>query len=344
MHEYIEVQFRRNDKPYWIKRQVAAGFEFEEADPPTRTIDVGFAPFDDGTRYRMAHIRQVKGWSPQEFRLRLSVEDGSLVIRGDDEFSLPEGFYDVTANVSDAKARKRPKRVEVPHDDHGVVVVDLELDDRTIDVDLSAADQQILDVLASSTLDDQPGVQWVEDDDIRPARRACVLNLLASLRVFPTASAPLLSDVTCLFKALDERSYGQVETAFADRVTQLSEDHDKVYPEGRPNAPIHRQLIPAIGEFDASARGLFDETGLLSFRAEGGPSLQMVVASPKQAYDHRFVDLDLDLGNPLQDVVGLLVHIGELLDGRPTNHLDLRKQLAKGKAAPYLYYSVKAAD
>ena len=110
MHEYIEIQFRRNDKPYRIKRQVSAGFEFVEADPPTRTIDVGFAPFDDGTRYRMAHIRQVKGWEPQEFRLRLSVEDGSLVIRGDDEYSLPEGFYDVTAKRITSGAPEIAKR------------------------------------------------------------------------------------------------------------------------------------------------------------------------------------------------------------------------------------------
>ena len=68
MHEYIEVQFRRNGKPYRIKRQVSSGFEFQETDPPTRMIDMGFAPFDDGTKYRMAHIRQVKGWGSRQSR------------------------------------------------------------------------------------------------------------------------------------------------------------------------------------------------------------------------------------------------------------------------------------
>jgi hypothetical protein len=57
MHEYIEVQFRRNGKGFRIARQVSGGFEFEESDPPTRTIDLGFALFDDGTRYRMASGR-----------------------------------------------------------------------------------------------------------------------------------------------------------------------------------------------------------------------------------------------------------------------------------------------
>jgi hypothetical protein len=102
---------------------------------------------------------------------------------------FPKGFYDITANVMGTKVKKRPKRVEVVHDNHGVVVVDLELDERTIEVDISKADQKILDVLAASTIDKQPGTAWVENEDIRPTRRACVLNLLASLRVFPSVSA-----------------------------------------------------------------------------------------------------------------------------------------------------------
>jgi hypothetical protein len=48
------------------------------------------------------------------------------------------------------------------------------------------------------------------------------------------------------------------------------------------------------------------------------------------------------VANPLQDVTGLLIHIGELLDGKPTNHLDLRKMIAKGRGEPYLYYTVRS--
>ena len=48
----------------------------------------------------------------------------------------------------------------------------------------------------------------------------------------------------------------------------------------------------------------------------------------------------MDLGNPLQDVLGFVVHMGELLSGKPTNHLDLRKKLLKTRAAPFLYYTV----
>jgi hypothetical protein len=343
MHEYIDIQFKRSGKAFDIERQVAHGFEFKETDPPTRTINIGFRAYDDGTRYRLAHIRQVKGWRPEEFRVRTSVEDGSLVLRGDDEYSLPEGFYEITVNVSGAKVKKRPPRVEVKHDGHGVVAVDLETDDRTIEVDLTGADPQVLDVLDASTLGGEPAVTWLDDDEIRPTRRACLLNLLASLRVFPKLSEPLIADVTCIFTALDDRTYAQVTPAFFDRVEELSEQHDRVYPEGRPHASIHNLLIPALCEFDAGATGVFEEQGLLSFRVEGSPSLQMVIATPKTVYDCRYADLDLDLANPLQDLAGLMIHMGEVLDGKPTNHLDLRRKLANGKAKPYLFYTVKAA-
>src|SRR5262245_58886813 len=260
MHEYIEIQFRRKNKPFRINRQVTGGFEFEEPDPPIRSIDIGFSAFDEGTKFRMRHIRQVKGWGPQEFRLRVSVEDGSLILRGDEEFSLPEGFYSVTANVDSSKVKKKPPRVEVKHDSHGVVTVDLELDERTIDVDISKGDPQILDVLARSIIDGQPGTIWIDDDDVRPTRRACALNLLANLRVFPSLSKPLITEVLCLIHGGDERTYAQISPAFCDRVTALSEDHDLVYPEGPPHASIHELLLKSIEVCEPAGTGLWLST------------------------------------------------------------------------------------
>jgi hypothetical protein len=182
MHEYIEVQFRRRDKPFRVKRQVSGGFEFEEIDPPTRAIELGFRAFDEITKYRMTHIRQVKGWKPEEFRLRVSVEDGALVIRGDDEYSLPQGFYNVTANVEGAKLKRLPKRIELKHDDHGVVIIDLELDERTVDVKLANADDGIRQVLEASTLDGEAGPEWVEFGDQTDEACMCVAPSCVSSR------------------------------------------------------------------------------------------------------------------------------------------------------------------
>ncbi|HET9371253.1 MAG TPA: hypothetical protein VFO19_13425 [Vicinamibacterales bacterium] len=340
MHEYIEIQFRRNDKRFRLDRQVENGFEFDEPDPETRRISLGLAPRDAVTRYRMDHIRQIQGWSAGEFKLKVAVEDGSLVIRGHDRYSLPEGFYDVTVSVDGAKAKMRTGRVRVPHDDHAQTDCELSFDDRTIEVDLASSDPMIASVLAASQLDGRSGLDWVMDTGIRPTRRACVLNLLASLRVFPTLSAPLLSDIDRLFVSLDDRCYARTLPSLFTRVSDLANHHDKVYAEGRPHAAVHRLLLPAIGAFDSAAIGLFVDDGLASFRAEGSPSVQLVVATPTTSYPFNFAELDLDLGNPLQDLVGLTIHIGELLDGKRTNHLDLRRKLAAGKAKEFLYYKV----
>jgi hypothetical protein len=351
VHEYIEIQFRRRDEPFRIARQVDDGFEFLEPDAPTRAISIGFAAYDDGTRYRMQRIRQIKGWQSPQFELKAAVEDGSLVLRGFDEYSLPEGFYVITANVGDAKVKKLDKRrVEVKRGAYAVLKIDLEIDDRSIDVDLGGADESILALLNASTLPlpngasqkQQTGLDWIGNPGVRPARRACVLNVIASLRVSPTRSAPLIEGVKCLFIAKDDRCYAQVTPSFYDRVLTLSQTHRKVYPEGHPHATIHRSLLKALVAFDGQALGLFDENGLWSFRAEGGPSLQLVLATAASGYTCGFADLDLDLGNPLQDLAGFAVHMGELLDGKPTNHLDLWGKLSKEttRRAPFLYYKV----
>jgi len=348
VHEYIEIRFRKRGKPYRVTRQVERGFEFDEPDPRPRPIHIGFAAFDDGTRYRLERIRRVKGWRPERFDVKVSVEDGSLVLRGDDRYSMPEGWYRITADVDGAKVRKLDRRrVGVPHDGHGVLTIDLELDERTIAVDLSKADPDVLRLLHDSVLDGQTGADWVADAGIRPTRRACALNLAACLRVTPTNGSPLLDEVERLFLGRDDRTYARVTPRFHERVVALSESPSKpVYAEGRPHASIHEELLEALVAFEPAAAAMFDKEGLRSFRAEGSPSLQMVIATPRPStsYPAEFADLDLDLGNPLQDALGLAIHLGELLDGKPTNHLDLGRRLVKQKrVAPYLCYRVVAA-
>ena len=68
--------------------------------------------------------------------------------------------------------------------------IDLALDERTLEVDLGTADPAILRLLDASMLDGQAGSDWVQDPGIRPTRRACALNLLASLRVTPSKATP----------------------------------------------------------------------------------------------------------------------------------------------------------
>ncbi len=337
MNEYIEVMFRRNGRPLRIKRQVPDGIELDEPDPIQRTVSIGFDAANEITEYRVRRVRQLQGWDPGQFKLLVSAEDGSLVLRGVDQLALPQGRYTVRVRLEEAKTREQTRTVNIDENSHAVSVVDVETDDREVAVDLVGADEDITRVLDDSSFDGEGAVAWLEGDS-RPAKKACLLNLVASLRVRPTLSAPLIEHVQGFYQIGTERAYAKVDREFLTRLDELANDPKKpFYREGRPVDSMHKKLIESIPK---DIRPLFSPDRLLSFRGEGSPSLQAVVAEPPAGYAFTFADIDLDLGNPLQDVVGFVVHMGELVGGDPTNHLDLRKKLAKTPAGDFLYYKV----
>jgi hypothetical protein len=193
-------------------------------------------------------------------------------------------------------------------------------------------------VLDRSQVDGSNAVNWLEDTNRRPTRQACLLNLLASLRARPKLSAPLLPLIDRVFLVANDRIYTKVDRRLLDTLQALADNPDRpFFAEGKPHAAIHGRLLAEMPEPpDVKAR--FND--LTSFRAEGRPSMQVVVAVPPPDLAHTYAELDLDLGNPLQDLVGFFVHMGELLDGKPTNQLDMRKVLAKSSARQFLYYRV----
>jgi hypothetical protein len=339
MNEYIEIQFRKKGKPLRVKRQVPGGIELDEPDPLQRTVYVAFDAANEITRYRMRRVRQLQGWGPAEFKLTRSVEDGTIVLRGVEPLALPQGRYSLRVRLQEARTRESRKTVDVPEDGHGVFVVEVETDDRQVAVDLHDCDAAIHRVLAASRLDDQDALSWLEDD-WRPTRKACLLNLLASLRVRPGVTTPLIQGVEHFFWITHDRAYARVDRGLLAQLEALAlHERQPFYREGRPKAPIHLRLLEELPE-PPEVRALFDPKGLVSFRGEGRPSLQTVVAEPPPGFSYTYAEFDLDLGNPLQDVVGVVVHMGELLDGKPTNHLDMRKALAKTKARDFLYYTL----
>jgi len=168
---------------------------------------------------------------------------------------------------------------------------------------------------------------------------ARLLNLMASLRIRPNKGAPLIRMVRDVFMVANDRLYAKVDRKLLDSLQTLANDPKRpFYAEGTPHASIHGRLLAEMPE-PPEVKSSFKN--LLSFRAEGAPSMQVVIAVPPADSPHTYADFDLDLGNPLQDVAGFFVHMGELLDGKPTNHLDLRKRLAKTTSAEFLYYTIE---
>jgi len=340
MNEYIEVRFRRNGKPFPLKRQLTGGIEFDEADPIERTVGITFDAASPATRERMNSIRRIQGWDPGQFKLDVAVEDGALILRGSTPHALPEGLYKLKVEIEEARTPRKFTVADVEHDGHAVVTIDVQLDDRGVRVNLDGCDPDIRQLLDRSVIDDVSGADWLEDTSHRPTRQACLLNLLASLRTRPTTRAPLVQLVHDIYYVGNDRMYAKVDRALVDTLNALANDQTKpFYAEGTPKAAVHGRLLSGIPE-PPEIRARF--TTLSSFRGEGRPSMQAVVAIPPPDLPHTYAEFDLDLGNPLQDVLGFFVHMGELLDGKPTNHLDMRKVLAKAKASDFLYYTVVA--
>lgn len=339
MNEYIDVQFRKNGKALKVKRQLASGaIEFDEPDPIQRTVAIAFDADNDVTRYRMRRIRQLRGWNPGQFNLTLTAEGGSLVLRGVDQMALPEGRYTLDVRIEEARTRRRKRTVTIDEDGHADFFVDVQLDDRDVVVDMDECDADIRRVIGASSFDNQDAASWLASKDWRPTRKACVMNLLASLRTRPSVTTALLTQVQRFFMASNDRVYARVDAGLLARLEQLAQDPKKpFYREGTPHADIHRKLIDAI---PLEERPLFSPDALVSFRGEGKPSLQIVIARPPTGTPFTYAEFDLDLGNSLQDVEGFVIHMVELFDGKPTNHLDLHKLLAKGKTKDFLYYTV----
>ncbi len=239
---------------------------------------------------------------------------------GVDPLALPSGNYWLSLTVGDLSATRSTIRFTIDENDSSKeVIVDVKPDPRSITIEpLARFDTAIRDLIENDTsvIDSLRADKWLAADDPRPSRKACLLNLLAKLRTAPSQNDFLLSDVQSLFFVGTERVYGQVNPGLFKRLQLLAHDESKkFYYEGTPASATHLLLLDHL-----ELKGLTPSVGGSPFCA----------------------DFDIDLGNPLQDVDGFVRHMGELAFGGDTDHLKLRKSLAKGVTAEFLYYTVTA--
>ncbi|HWW76325.1 MAG TPA: hypothetical protein VNZ44_13090 [Pyrinomonadaceae bacterium] len=343
MNETVTIRLQEGGRRLPLNSISADGVMLRnETDATPRALLFEFDGDDLGTKFRMERVRTLRGWHPFEFKLDAQLSDGNLVFTGVDQRALPAGRYWFRLRIADLNLPTEKTSIEIPEDGGAEVSLAAGKDRR--DVRLTSAvtafdaDVRRLIEATASRLDGVAAADWLTSRQPRPARKACLLNLLAKLRTVPTASDHLLRNVQHFFFVDVDRVYARVDREFATRVEALARNPSKAFnDEGAPKSAGHRRLLERVARFE----GDVSTYRLRSFRQEGRNSMQAVIATPEDVTRNHYADLDIDLGNPLQDVSGFIIHMGELINPGKTDHLALHDKLAKIKTlAQFLFYEV----
>jgi hypothetical protein len=140
-----------------------------------------------------------------------------------------------------------------------------------------------------------------------------------------------------VFLADIDRLYAKVEKSFIEKLDVMVSAGAFTKP-ARPRHPIHRKLLERVVGHEV-ADSAVEEVNLLSVRQHKRPSLQVVYFKGDRG--QHYAELDLDLGNPLSDLFGLVIHLGEVLNRGRTDHLNLHEDLSDDPdVSPFLFYNV----
>ncbi len=343
MHERIRIKFKMNGQPLPIQSfDAAGGVRFEdESDAWPRSCVLEFDANNEITRTKMNWIRDRWGWNPGVFSLHVTVDEGSLVISGVDSRSLASGSYWLLVQIDSLILQGGAHIVNVDDDEETTLTLTATEDARR--VVLRKPIDEWDDVLIRNTLmrpdqtfDGLTIADWLASDNPRESRKACLMNLMAKLRTLPDQKSPFLAHVQRIFLTDVERIYVETDDEMLPRLRELAAREDRpFFDEGPPGAAIHRRLLVRAG---------VPQHKLESFRQDSRNSMQVVMAfAPGAPPDGKYyADVDIDLGNPLRDIEGFIIHLGELLSGRKTDHLKLQSALTKKgqPTAPFIYYDV----
>lgn len=342
MNESITVEFRKDGvkvpvTSFNVQDGIVLGSE-TSAWPVT--IAIGIVPASPVTEFAMDRVRQRMDWQKPRYLFNVALVNGALRVTGVKDFALPAGRYKVSIDLKGVRLNRNQAEIDVPENGAGLMAIALAPDkqhfefaaDMIPETDVSA---RVLDA-PNSILDGQPAMDWLRQTGARIQRKACLLNILATLRCTPTVSDSLCAGVRSVFFADVDRIYAALAGDFPARLLNVPDLHK----EGAPKAGIHARLLTRIPGRRA------EEFRLESYRIGEFNSLQLCLAVPRQPSDDDtvYADIDIDLGNPLASLGGLIVHLGELIDPGQTNHLNLFAKLRQRPGfSDFLYYRLADA-
>jgi hypothetical protein len=340
MADQLRFLLTANGEPLRCEHQTQAGVLLSGDGPDLfgRAVSLEFWPLTEDFRLRFRRRLAEQGW--RELFLTMNVDEGAVIFDSDHPF--PPMVYG---------CRLRIQGLEMPAIQH----VDIGEDAVPIDIPVpillttlasvrTPSDAKIKKLLEdpNSRIDGMPALDWVLTSE-DAARKACVLNLLAKLRCVPSIDKPLIDYVDSIIAVQLERVYARVRKEIVSAAGPLQRAgafNDK----GPPNSSTHQLLVTWIAsKLDPPETAAYT---LKSYRQDvTRDSLQVVIASPHDRASNAgwYADLDIDLGDPLTDIVGFVTHMHELSTDTITDHVALYEDLAEDPALnPFLYYKVNA--
>lgn len=343
MNEALLIRFQSPKGPLTVKDfKSDEGVTFDHhPDASPLNFAIGFRPLLPGA---LELVRARHDWRNKEFGVDVKAESGGLRVSGfqGDPEGLPASAYDLTIELESYRFKDDQPRVVI-HDGGTVnIQMDEKPDPRQVQL-RNNFDPLTAAVIAhpSSRVDRAALAEWLASDIPRASRKACLLNLLCKLRTPPAPAQGFAESLTSL---MDFVFFADVDRAYAAFRPKLHEQLETLVAagvwarEGAPGAPIHRRLLDGMSRIGVPNVSNYQ---LISYRQGGAACLQLVIAKPPMGADGTvYADIDIDLGNPLWDLAGLIVHIGELLDSGRTDHFALRKRLVKGDTKDFVFYDI----
>ena len=343
MDEKILLRFEHDGKPMKVVSfAVDEGVTFDKPkDASPLNIAFGLQALLPG---RLDPVRLRHDWRNKEFALDASVEDGGILLSGfhGDREGLPFGAYDVTVEVESYRFENPQQRIVLKQGKRDEILLVAKPDPHRIAL-LNNFDAPTGALVNNSSIDGQSLSTWLASTTPRAARQACLLNILTKLAAppMPGIKKGLNTRFASLHFGEVDRVYAAADPAIASDLEELVKK-DGWVAEGRPKHPIHEKVIEdALKRFKTELKGKKKEDfTLTSYRQGGRTSLQVVLAIPKFSHPVVYTDVDIDLGNPLWDLDGFVVHLGELLDPSATDHFDVREKLNRGVTKDFVFYRV----
>lgn len=304
----------------------------EETSAWPRNMELTLEPISSGTKAKWKLVRERMGWSKNEVHLdALVTEVGTIVFREVAEDTLPYGVYSLRFGIEDVNATKKIYDLKIEASaDPLIVKVRPEARVFSLTCSISKFDSEIKRIIQNTAVLDGKDIEaWFADQTRRPTRKACLLNVLAKVRMLPE---DVITQIRSVFLA-------DVDRIYVEANPQLSLEVQKLFKADLGVEKGHYRLLKRV-----SAK--YPTLNLSKPHSYREPvtkfSLQSVitVSSGPIKDPPAFADLDIDWGSPTADLVGLFTHIGELVMPGRTDHIKLGKSL-KGKIRDYLYYTIE---